>query len=204
MFLTDYQRESITELLNIGFSRSSASLSELTGRRILLSIPEVKVLPVEELGSMLKDIVHDNTNRIATVHQIFNGSISGDAMLILTQKDSRTLTKLLLDGTEDSFSEESMKDVLSEVGNILINSCIGMFGNLLKIQITFTVPHLQLDTFDNLIRTLTIDNIELSYALMVSMEFRIKDQAVSGFLILVLGVTSLDQFLSEIEKLGSK
>jgi chemotaxis protein CheC len=125
-------------------------------------------------------------------------------MLILTQKDSRTLTKLLLDGTEDSFSEESMKDVLSEVGNILINSCIGMFGNLLKIQITFTVPHLQLDTFDNLIRTLTIDNIELSYALMVSMEFRIKDQAVSGFLILVLGVTSLDQFLSEIEKLGSK
>jgi chemotaxis protein CheC len=68
MFLTDYQRDSITELLNIGFSRSSASLSELTGRRILLSIPEVKVLPVEELGSMLKDIVHDNTNRIATVH----------------------------------------------------------------------------------------------------------------------------------------
>lgn len=204
MFLTDYQRDSITELLNIGFSRSSASLSELTGRRILLSIPEVKVLPVEELGYMLKDIVPDKTNRIATVHQIFNGPISGDAMLILTQKDSRTLTRLLLDGTEeDSFTEASIKDVLSEVGNILINSCIGMFGNLLRIQITFTVPHLQLETFDNLIRTLTIDNREIAYALMVSMEFHIKDQSVSGFLILVLGVTSLDQFLSEIEKLGS-
>lgn len=203
MFLTDNQRDSITELLNIGFSKSSASLSDLTGRRIILSIPEVKVLPVEELGYMLSGIVPDKSNRITTVHQIFTGPISGDAMLIMSQRDSKTLTQLLLDGTaEDSFTEASMKDVLAEVGNILINSCIGMFGNILRVQITFTVPQLQIETFDNLIRTLTIDNAEISYALMVSMKFHIQSQSVSGYLILVLGVTSLDQFIAEIEKLG--
>lgn len=202
MFLTDKQRESITELLNIGFSKSSASLSDLSERRIILNVPEVKVLPVEELGYMLNSLVPDKTNLISTVHQIFRGPVSGDAMLILSQKDSKTLTKLLLDETEGSYTEASMKDVLSEVGNILINSCIGIFGNILKIQITFTVPQLQIETFDNLIRTLKIDNIEISYALRISLKFHIQSQSVSGYLILVLGITSLDQFLAQFEKLG--
>jgi chemotaxis protein CheC len=77
-----------------------------------------------------------------------------------------------------------------------------MFGNILKIRITFTVPQLQLETLDNLIRTITIDNVEISYALMVSMEFQLKDKSISSYLVLVLGITSLEQLLLEIEKLG--
>lgn len=202
MFLTDVQRDAITELLNIGFSKSADSLSELTGYKIILSIPEVKVLPVEELGSILSGIVQSDIEKIATVHQIFNGPISGDAMLILNQEDSRTLTNLLLNGSQDYLTEASMQDVLSEVGNILINSCMGIFGNMLKIQITFTVPQLQLETFDKLIRTITINNAEISYALMVAMKFHLRNQSVGGYMVLVLGVTSLDQFLAEIEKLS--
>lgn len=201
MFLTESQRDAITEILNIGFSKSAASLSELTGYRILLDIPEVKVLPVDELGGVLTGLVPHGFERIATVHQIFSGPISGDAMLILSQDDSKTLTSLLLNTPADSYSEATMKDVLSEVGNILINSCMGMFGNILKIQITFTVPQLQLETFDKLLRSLTIDHQEISYALMVAMKFQIRGQSVSGYMILILGVTSLDQFLAEIEKL---
>jgi chemotaxis protein CheC len=163
-------------------------------------VPEVKLLPIEELSSVLSDIVVD---RIVTVHQIFNGPISGDAMLILNQNDSRKLVNLLLnqDGN-DSLTDSSMRDVLSEVGNILLNSCLGMFGNILKIRITFTVPQLQLETLDNLIRTITIDNLEISYALMVAMEFQLKDKSISSYLVLVLGITSLEQLLLEIEKIG--
>lgn len=200
MYLTEYQIDALTELINIGFSKSAASLSELTGYRILLGTPEVRLLPIDELARELSERVVD---KIVTVHQIFNGPIAGDAMLILNQNDSKKLINLLLNDSESvSLSEESLKDVLSEVGNIMLNSCLGMFGNILKIRITFTVPQLQLETLDKLIRTITIDNVEISYALMVSMEFRLRDKAISSYLILVLGVTSLEQLLLEIEKLG--
>jgi chemotaxis protein CheC len=200
MYLTEYQIDALTELINIGFSKSAASLSELTGYRILLGTPEVRLLPIDELARELSERVVD---KIVTVHQIFNGPIAGDAMLILNQNDSKKLIQLLLNDSESvSLSEESLKDVLSEVGNIMLNSCLGMFGNILKIRITFTVPQLQLETLDKLIRTITIDNVEISYALMVSMEFRLRDKAISSYLILVLGVTSLEQLLLEIEKLG--
>lgn len=200
MFLTDVQKDAITELINIGFSKSAASLSELTGYRILLGTPDVKVVPIDELAHALSDIVPD---KIVTVHQIFNGPISGDAMLILNHQDSKKLVSLLLDGRNDeSITDSSIRDVLSEVGNILLNSCLGMFGNILKIRITFTVPQLQLETLDNLIKTITIDNMEISYALMVSMDFQLRDKSINSYLILVLGITSLEQLLVEIEKLG--
>jgi chemotaxis protein CheC len=200
MFLTDIQKDSITELINIGFSKSAASLSELTGYRILLGTPSVRVLHIDELASVLSGIIPD---KIITVHQIFNGPISGDAMLILNQNDSKKLVSLLLDGKSDeSLTDSSIRDVLSEVGNILLNSCLGMFGNILKIRITFTVPHLQVETLDNLVRTITIDNVEISYALMVSMDFQLRDKSISSYLVLVLGITSLEQLLVEIEKLG--
>lgn len=200
MLLTDYQKEAITELINVGFSKSASSLSELTGYKTLLGAPDVKLLPIEELSEALKDIIPD---RIVTVHQIFNGAIAGDAMLILNQDDSKKLVNLLLDEPGIAYlSEASVKDVLSEVGNIMLNSCLGMFGNLLKIRISFTVPQLQIETLDKLIRTITIDNIEISYALMVSMEFHLRDKSISSFLVLVLGITSLEQLLTEIEKLG--
>ncbi|HLN22284.1 MAG TPA: hypothetical protein VK213_14415 [Bacteroidales bacterium] len=199
MFLTEVQKDALTELINIGFSKSAASLSELTGYRILLGIPEVKLMPIAELANGLSHLVDD---KIITVHQIFNGPVAGDAMLILNHNDSKRLVNLMLNENDANISDASMKDVLSEVGNIMLNSCLGMFGNILKIRITFTVPQLQLETLEKLIRTITIDNVEISYALMVSMEFRLRDKAISSFLILVLGITSLEQLLLEIEKLG--
>jgi chemotaxis protein CheC len=200
MFLTETQKDAITELINIGFSKSAASLSELTGYRILLGAPEVRVLPIDELANVLSEIIFD---KIVTVHQIFKGPISGDAMLILNHKDSKKLVNLLLDGkNEENLTAASIRDVLSEVGNILLNSCLGMFGNILKVRITFTVPQLQLETLDNLIKTISIDNMEISYALMVSMNFQLRDKSINSYMVLVLGITSLEQLLTEIEKLG--
>jgi chemotaxis protein CheC len=200
MFLTETQKDAITELINIGFSKSAASLSELTGYRILLGAPEVRVLPINELANVLSEIIFD---KIVTVHQIFKGPISGDAMLILNHKDSKKLVNLLLDGkNEENLTSASIRDVLSEVGNILLNSCLGMFGNILKVRITFTVPQLQLETLDNLIKTISIDNMEISYALMVSMNFQLRDKSINSYMVLVLGITSLEQLLTEIEKLG--
>jgi len=200
MIISDKQKDAITELINIGFSKSASSLSELTGFRVLLNLPDVKVLPIDELSPVLKELVPE---QISTVHQVFSGTISGDAMLILSQEGSIALTRLLVDEPLlDINLDISMQEVLTEVGNILLNSCLGIFGNMLKIQITFSVPKLQLESLDKLIRTLTIDTNGLSYALIVTMEFQLRDKSLSGFLVLVLGVTSLERFLDEIEKLG--
>ena len=36
--------------------------------------------------------------------------------------------------------DASGREVITEVGNIVLNACLGVFGNLLKVQVTFAVP----------------------------------------------------------------
>ena len=81
MELTRVQQDALIELLNIGFGRAAASLSQLTGHRVVLEVPEVSVHPISELSSALRVVVIQIRSR--RVHQIFSGPVAGDALLIL-------------------------------------------------------------------------------------------------------------------------
>ncbi|XDE62846.1 chemotaxis protein CheC [Arthrospira platensis BEA 1257B] len=70
MILTEKQKDALTELINIGFARTANSLSQLTGHRILLDVPQVSIHPIEELAAKLASFVN---GEIATVQQIFTG-----------------------------------------------------------------------------------------------------------------------------------
>ena len=87
-----------------------------------------------------------------------------------------------------------------EVGNILLNACLGMFGNLLQVHVTFSVPRLHLETLGALLRTLVIGKEGLRYALVVYTSFRMRDSSVSGYLVIALNVASLDRLIQEAEK----
>ena len=82
MQLTARQEDALIELLNIGFGRAAASLSQLTGHRVLLDVPQVTIRPVEEVPEALGGVIQTD---VASVHQIFSGQVSGDALLILDQ-----------------------------------------------------------------------------------------------------------------------
>ena len=82
----------------------------------------------------------------------------------------------------------------------MLNACLGTFGNLLKVQVTFSMPRLHMESLDQLLRTITIDSEELRYAVVVSTAFHVRESAVSGYLVIVLGVSSLDRLVRAIEE----
>jgi chemotaxis protein CheC len=198
MELTDRQRDAISELINIAFARTGAALSELTGHRVMLNAPEVSVHPTAELPAALAKFI---PGEIASIHQVFGGPVAGDALLLLNHDGAVHLTDLLTDGSAPPSGrlDESAREVLTEVGNILLNACLGMFGNLLDVRVSFSVPRLHLETLDELLTSLTTGKAEPQYALVVYTAFQIRDSAVRGFLVMVLSVTSLDRLIQEVE-----
>jgi chemotaxis protein CheC len=202
MILTDHQQDALTELINIAFSRTAASLSDLTGQRVLLDAPQVELRPLAELSGLLAPHVQDDDD-VATVHQPFAGPMTGDAFLLLSYSDAVTLTNLLTDAkVEANRLDISAREVLTEVGNILLNACLGVFGNLLQMHITFAVPRLHLNALHALLDSVVIVNDDQQYALVVYTSFRLRDSAVSGYLVLVLGIASLESLIQAIETLG--
>lgn len=198
MELTERQRDAVSELINIAFSRTGGALSELTGQRVVLNAPEVSILPTAELPAALAKFM---PGEVASIHQVFGGPVAGDALLLLNHEGAVQLTDLLTDGQHAPTSrlDESAREVLTEVGNILLNACLGMFGNLLDVHVSFSVPRLHLETLDQLLGSVGTAAGEPRYALVVYTAFHIRDSAVRGFLVMVLSVTSLDRLIQEVD-----
>ncbi len=200
MLLNEKQKDALAELINISFSRAMASLSELTKNRILIDPPKVDIVSIEELGEKLGKELQ---GEIATVHQIFTGPVAGDALLLLDYDGAIKLSSLIAGEDIEIYTLiPSLKEVLMEVGNILLNACLGMFGNLLKIHITFSVPKIHLDELHAMLDTLIISQEELKYALIAITQFRVKNSAIKGYLVIILGVSSLEKLLESLDKLG--
>ena len=198
MELTQTQHDALIELLNIGFGRAAASLSELTGHRVLLEVPQVSVHAIDELNSALRLVLDD---QVASVHQIFSGPVGGDALLILNYSAAGMLKELLTNEAPLPLPiDASAREVLTEVGNILLNACLGTFGNILRVQVSFSVPHLNLDTLHEVMRSLLVNREGLRYAMVVHAGFKLRDAEVKGYLVIVLSVASLDRLIRAVEE----
>ena len=197
MELTQTQQDALIELLNIGFGRAAASLSELTGHRVLLEVPQVSVHPIDELSHALRLVLED---QVASVHQIFSGPVGGDALLILNYSAAGMLKELLTNEPPLPLPiDASAREVLTEVGNILLNACLGTFGNILQVQVSFSVPHLNLDTLHDVMKSLLVNREGLRYALVVQAGFKLRHAEVKGYLVIVLSVASLDRLIRAVE-----
>lgn len=198
MIITDQQTDALSELINIAFSRTAASLSDLTSQRVLLDLPEVSICGMDKLYLSLSNFIE---GEVATMHQVFDGAVAGDALLVLNYDGAVALNYLLSEEERRSARlDESGREVLSEVGNILLNACLGVFGNLLKVYVSFFVPRLHMEALDAMMMSLIIDKDDMRYALVAYTSFRLRDSAVNGCLVIVLGVSSLDRLIRSVSE----
>jgi chemotaxis protein CheC len=197
MELTTSQTDALTELINIGYSRAAGALSKLTGYRIRLEVPRVAIHRIAEISPMLEEVIQ---GEIASVNQVFSGPISGNALLLLDEHAALLLNQLLTNSENSSRGlDVGAREVITEVGNIVLNACLGVFGNLLRVQVSFSVPRLRVEGVGSILHSIMVADEELSHALMIHTRFHVREGDVSGYLVLILGVTSLDRLLTEID-----
>ena len=197
MELNASQKDTLAELINIGYARAAGALSDLTGHRITLAVPEVAIHEIEEISPLLHKVVE---GEVTSVNQFFGGTISGNAILLLDKAAALLLNRLLTDRPEATTLDESAREVIVEVGNIVLNACLGVFGNLLQVQISFSVPQLKVDDVEQIMRSIRIQDQSFRYALMIHTRFHLRASDVSGYLVIILGVTSLERLLVELRK----
>jgi chemotaxis protein CheC len=198
MELTAAQKDSLTELINIGYGRAAGVLSELTGYRILLEVPQVTIHTIDEIAPIL---ARSMASPVASVNQVFSGPISGNALLLLDEPSAMAMSNLLSEEKEASADfDANAREIITEVGNILLNACLGIFGNLLQIQVTFSVPHLTFEHVTKALETVSEQSEEtVRYGLMIHTRFHVKTADVTGYLVIVLSVASFDRLLIELK-----
>jgi len=183
--------DALTELFNIGLHRAAASLSELTGQRILVELPRLWVCRIEETHLRLRQLIE---GELATVHQIFMGSMTGDAILVLEYEAASRLAALLTHGeiAADGRLDQSAREVLTEVGNVILSSCLSAFGDMLRVSVTFSVPRIHVESLEGMLRSLKVESEELHYTLLAATRFQLTEGEVGGYLLIAVGIASLE------------
>lgn len=196
MALNSIDTDALTELFNIGLHRAAASLSELTRERVIVELPRLWACPVSELKPALVKLVD---GELATVHQIFGGRVTGDAVLLLEYDRAAELASVMTEGAVAAGGQidHSAREVLTEVGNIVLSACLSAFGNLLKVSVTFAVPRMHVESLDGLLRSLQVEQGEVQYAMVATTRFHLRDTEIGGYLIIVIGLSSL-QLISDV------
>lgn len=193
MMLTDAETDALTELFNVGLHRAAASLSDITGQPILVDMPKLVICEIADIEQRLADLVG---GEIATVHQMFGGSVAGDAVLLIEHDKAASLARLMTDGEAASGGriDQSAREVLTELGNIVLGACLSSFGDMLQLPVSFSVPRIHIESLRTILRSLLSDaDIETQYAVIVATQFRLSKLAVDGYLIIAVGAKSLSR-----------
>ncbi len=136
--LNDDEKDALKELFNIGIGRAAGSLSEMVDDEVLLSIPHIAIITRQEAVGL---IVERSADQITAVQQQFRGVFGGTALLVYPESSSLELVRSLIgeDIPLESLTELEQESLL-EVGNIILNACLGSFANMMELELDFDLP----------------------------------------------------------------
>ena len=114
--LSNLERDALREVANIGAGHAATALSQMTGRRIMISVPEVSVRRLEEVALL----VGPPDTVIAGVLMHVMGDLTGRTLVVLGQDSAHALCELLLRKPSQGPTFDAMQQsTIKETGNIL-------------------------------------------------------------------------------------
>lgn len=197
---TDTERDTITELLNLGMGQAAKALSELLHEEILLSIPQVEFVSRADAAKFMAKLA---PRELVSVRQEFAGSFGGNAILLFSDDDSLELVRALLAGEillEDLPDLE--QEAVSEVGNIVLNACLSSLADALGHEIPTDIPKFHKGAPETLLeQEVGGDFTDNEMFLLSNIKFELKSLEIVGYLALSLCLASARNLKAELNKL---
>jgi len=187
--LDELELDALTELVNIGVSRAATSLREMVAAEILLSVPNLMLVDRARAIAILRE---SETSKLVAVHQIFEGEITGRALLIFPETKSLELVRAVI-GAELPLEDiiELEHEALAETGNVILNGCLSTVANLLQRTLKMSLPEIlkgEGRDFFNLPPPPDAGDV----VLFVYINFAISQRDIRGYIAMLMDMPSLE------------
>src|SRR5213079_1149631 len=137
------QIDALREVANIGAGHAATALSQLTNRRIMISVPQINIARLEEVP----DLLGDPQEVVAAVLMHMLGDLTGRTLLLFPEAMARKLCDMLLrrpPGTTTVF-DALEQSCLKESGNILSGAYMNALSDFMGMLLLPSVPSLVVD-----------------------------------------------------------
>lgn len=179
--LSEDQRDALQEITNIGMGQAGASVAEILGEFVHLSVPRVLVLAPALIPPALERIV--GTLPVSAVRQGFHGGFRGEAVLIVADTDWTDLDSLM--GYSNLADVVSQQELLLDLTNVLVGACLGGLAEQIALELNFSAPSMLAQHVEvaSLIRAGEVDTPS---ALFIEVNFKLERRAFACHLVMLM------------------
>lgn len=192
------QLDGLREVANMGAGHAATALSQMTNTRIMISVPRLQVVPIEEVP----EVIGQPDEVVAAVLMHMLGDLTGRTLLIFPRNAAMRLAEMLLRrerGSAHVFGELE-QSALKEAGNILSAAYMNALSDFMGLMLLPSVPSLVIDLCGAVLTT-TYTNFghERDYVFCIQTEFEMaSEENVMGQFLLLPDVESLQIILQNI------
>ena len=170
--LTEAELDMLCELANIGAGHAGTALSQMTGMRVMIDVPSVRIGRLDEVAKTV-----DGDGSVVVLSARILGGLTGQTFFVLNGEDAATLAGTLL-GRANAPSkplETLEKSSLVEAGNVLAASFMNPLANWMGKVLLPSVPYISIGPPDGR-HTRELIGPNAGQALFVETEFRCEDR----------------------------
>ena len=187
--LDELELDALTEIVNLGISQAATSLAEMVQQEVTLTVPAVKLVTRDEAIRTLGERASAN---LVAVHQIFEGDITGRALLIFPEAKSLELVRAIVGG-DLSIEEiiELEQEALAETGNVILNGCLATIANQLQRNLKISLPEI-LHGDSSVFFNLEPPPAPGDTVLLVYINFTVRHRDIEGYIAMLLDMPSIN------------
>lgn len=186
----------LREIGNIGAGNATTAVSQMLNTKIDMNVPIVKLLPVEEIGS----VMGDEEQTIVGIFLGVEGDINGSMMFLMDMTSAHQMVNRLMMRDPDYAGDfdEMDQSAIREIGNIIASSYLSALSGLTGLYISPTVPFLAVDMAAAILSVPAVQfGMMGDQALLIETEFG-DDKKLSGYYILMPEEDSYEKILTSL------
>lgn len=185
--LTELQHDALVEIFNLGVGQAAAAMSRIVNEEVTMSVPMVAF---QSRADVSKTLGSGEGRRICAIAQHFEGAFNTEAFLMFPEEKSLEIVRLMV-GQCLSLDElgEMEQEAMSEIGNIILNACMGSFANASGYELRGSLPIYHVGTCDNILGRSgkEWDGVVLT----LKIDFNIERHHIFGYVAFLLDMTAL-------------
>lgn len=190
--LKELELDALKEVANIGAGHAATALSQLTNRRIMISVPEIFVTRLEQVPERLGD--KDEVIVGVLMHML--GDLTGRMLLTLPEFDALLLCDMLLRREPDATTEfgELEQSALKEAGNILGGAYMNALSDFMGMMLLPSVPSLAIDMSGTVLTTAQLSfgrDKDMVFCVETNFNFQEANRTLRGHFLLLPDLASL-------------
>ncbi|MBB3117687.1 chemotaxis protein CheC [Pseudoduganella violacea] len=196
--LSEIEHDALVEIFNIGVGRAAAAMSAIVNEAVSMSVPSISFLNRSNAARLLGPGGR-NASRVCGVSQHYEGAFRTEAILMFPEEKSLDLVRLMVGGSVPLLELTEMEqEALSEIGNIILNSCVGTLANIFEHELHGSLPAYHVGSCDEILSASggPADTV----VLMLHIDFALEVHEIKGYVAFILDLSALQDLQEQIRR----